>query len=178
MNFKIVGIAVGASIMALMSAAHADPILDIQIYDGGTLLLDTGAVSGGFANPILMNPDGNFSQITVNATGVPLVPSPDLATITLDASSTAASTPATLTIYVAQQNVSPFAGGLDATFTVNSLIGSFGSITEAQYADNNNTLFGTGTTIGSIPFSGTGSAELTNGFTPSGHSFLSCRCTL
>ena len=76
---------------ALLSAgaACANPsLLYIEVFDGATLIAGgTTGVGGGVDNAISNISEGNFTSISVSALGIPVLPSPDLSSTTINARS-------------------------------------------------------------------------------------------
>ena len=131
-----------ASVATLVLAATPAKaaLLTIDVFDNSTLV-DTITSTSGIAN--LAATDANFSDITVNASGSPVLAGADLSTVTLDVKSASAGTHV-LTIDVFQTGVSAPAGStLRSTFSTNDLIGSPGPTTEATFFNGSDSALGT-----------------------------------
>jgi hypothetical protein len=137
--------------MTPMVGANATPGLQIEVFDGNTPtpFFDTSVSTTGSAflnlndvtNP---NFDPNFSSVIVSVNGFPLIPSPNLNSTTIDASSIA---PSTLTVLVTQTGLSVPLENLASTFTFNGLTGQMESGTFQNWIDVNDTPFGMTTPI-------------------------------
>jgi hypothetical protein len=142
---KLLGLA-GLVAAIGLSPAHATPLtptIQIQVYDGTALIGQSSPITGGTAT--FLTSDASFSSISVSALGIPLLPSPEFSTTTLDVKSRS---PATLTVLVTQTNVSmPSPTNLLSTFTFNALIGSGSTAVLSNYIDAANIAFGMTTQI-------------------------------
>ena len=75
--------------------------------------------------------DPGFATITVTSSGVPVQPSPNLATVTLNVTTATGFTgPRTLTVTVTQTGITFPGGAASVTFTFNGLIGAPGPATQ------------------------------------------------
>ena len=139
--------------------ANAAPTLSIEIRDGATLIGSAMNVLGGSASATASS--ANFNTISVSALGVPTLPSPDLASQSLQVTTGSTFTnPATLQVMVTQQGLTGFpAVNLANTFTGNTLtsLGRFSLFTIANYYDSTNAAFGMGTLMASASYTGIGS---------------------
>lgn len=125
-------------------AAHAVPLLSVKVFDGASLVGSASNVSGGVLN--LTGSDSNFASFNVSVLGIPLIPSPDLSSTTLDVKSKGGA--ATLTIWITQTDASVlYPTRLASTFTFNALTGTNSSAVLTNYIDSSNTAFGTATQI-------------------------------
>lgn len=137
------GLAALVAAIGLAPAAHATPTMQIAVYDGLTLIGQSGSVTGGAIT--FVTSDANFNSVTVSGLGIPLLPSPELSTTTLDVKSLGT---ATLTVLVTQTNVTvPAPINLLSTFTFNALTGVSSSAVLTNYIDATNTAFGMATQI-------------------------------
>lgn len=117
----------GWSLLAV--PVYAAPILSVTATDNGTALTFVpttnvpGDLNGTFTDP-------NFNEISVNITGVPSVPSPDLGTVTLNVLGSAGGTHV-LNIVAVQSGLTQPVGfnGMDA-MTFDNTIGAGGPATE------------------------------------------------
>jgi hypothetical protein len=114
-------LATGASI-GLLAAPASNATLMLSVTDNGVPIAGCAATS---ASPLSVTcSDANFSAIQVSAQGTPTVPSPDLGTITISATSGALVGTHVLDAMLTQSGLSNFPGSLSSTtFTENSLIG-------------------------------------------------------
>lgn len=129
----------GATLLAAATAPGA-AALDIEVFDGATLVDSVTSVSG---SATLSTTDANFSEIGVVATGVPLLPNADLSTVTLNVKSASAGTHI-LTVDVFQTGVSAAAGTkVFSTFTTNDLVGDPGPTVEGTFFNGTDTTLGT-----------------------------------
>jgi hypothetical protein len=161
----------GAALVLLsVGAAHATPLLSIQVYDGATLIASSLNVTGGIDNAINNISDSNFTSISVSALGIPIIPSPDLSSTTINAKSNGNG--ATLTVLVSQTGVTvPSPLELQSSFTFNALIGTNSTTTMANYISATNNAFALTTLIGSAFFdASTGAVQVAgpilSGLTP------------
>ncbi|MDB5375095.1 MAG: hypothetical protein JWP04_3737, partial [Belnapia sp.] len=97
-KLSALALGLGLAITTTISAIAA-PTLSIQIFDGATLIGSVTNVAGGSASTLAS--DANFSNIIVSAQGVPVLPTPNLSSISINATSAAATTH-TLTVKVTQ----------------------------------------------------------------------------
>lgn len=127
-------LAATTALAALPLVANAAPTLSVTATDNGTPLVFTpamnnaGELTGSFADPL-------FSQITVDITGVPAVPSPDLGTVTLQISSNSTFTGTHIINLIATQSGLTEPAGFNGTetMTFNNLIGGGGPATETLF---------------------------------------------
>ena len=126
--------AAGAALgIALAPAAYAVPLLTVGVLDDGVAV--ALACSGGTTGTInCLGGSTNYSSITVSAQGVPLLPSPDLSSLTINATSSTGGTH-TITVDVFQSGINtPPPSTLNSTFTINHLVGApFGPSTLSDY---------------------------------------------
>lgn len=114
-----------------VSPLHA-ATLTLEIFDNGSLIDTVSSVSGAAT---LTSSDAVFSNITVAAQGVPILPNADLSSVTLDATSRATFTGThDLTVDVIQSGVTG-KGNTQSTFTINGLVNDPGPTTESTLAD-------------------------------------------
>ncbi len=114
--------------LGLAGPVAAAPMLTLDVYDNGTLVAGTPITSSTGTLSFNGSATG-FSVINVDVSGVPLIPSPELGTVTLDTRSLSAGT-RTLEVLVTQSGLPSFAGGTgETTSTVNGLIGAPGPTT-------------------------------------------------
>jgi hypothetical protein len=119
------------ALVALASPAQAT--LMIEVFDNGALIDNISGVTTGAAS--LTANDANFSNITVNAQGSPILPHADLSSVTLDATASAGFTGAhTLTVDILQSFITGLGNTL-STFTVNGLTNDPGPTTESTFAN-------------------------------------------
>lgn len=131
-----------AFIAAIGTTPASAGILGIEIFDNATLVDSLSGETTGTAS--LSSSDANFSNITVDVQGSPVLPHADLSTVTLDATaSTGFVGTHTLTIDVFQTAVSGH-GSTQSTFTINGLIGDPGPTTESTFEG------GTASSLGSL----------------------------
>ena len=124
--------ALAALLLAASAVPSAAATLDIEVFDNGTLIDSVSSVSGAAT---ATSSDATFSNITVAAQGVPILPRADLSSVTLDATAASTFTGAhTLTVDVFQSGISGV-GGTRSTFTVNGLVNDPGPTTESTFAD-------------------------------------------
>lgn len=109
-------------------ASNASATLVLSVTDNGVPIAGCASTS---ASPLAVNcSDAFFSAIQVSAQGTPTVPSPDLGTITINASAGPLAATHLLDVMVTQTGLSGFTGSLSSTtFTENSLIGLPGPTT-------------------------------------------------
>lgn len=125
---KVLGTA--AIALLAMSPAMGAPVLSVTATDNGTALVFTpntnvpGDLTGSFA-------DASFSQITVDLSGVPAVPSPDFGTVTLQVSGFTGTGTHVIDLIAQQSGLTEPAGfnGM-LTQTNNNLIGGPGPVTQ------------------------------------------------
>jgi hypothetical protein len=138
----------GGAVFVLLSvgAAHATPLLSIQVFDGATLIGSSLNVSGGAIN--LSNVfDGNFTSISVSALGILTLSIPDLSSTTINAKSNGNG--ATLTVLITQTGVSVLSPlQLLSTFTFNALLGTNSTAVTTNYISASDQAFALTTQIG------------------------------
>jgi hypothetical protein len=151
MKFLLLAAVAGAALLT-PTLGNATPSLGLAIYDGLTLLGSTSSASGSAV--LSLAGTLNYSFILVTANGVPLIPTPNLNSVTLDTTSKA---PATLTVWVTQTGLTNlFPINLASSFTINKLTGLSESVTITNYIDASNAAYGTATQIGSDTLAKTG----------------------
>jgi hypothetical protein len=137
-----------------MAQANATPGLQIEVFDGTTLMSNTvfngtsfvPASNSGIAD-VLDDSDANFSNISVSVQGIPKIPSPNLSSTTIDASTSGIALPTTLTVLVTQTGVSMPLENLASTFTFNALTGQSETAVFQNWIDKNDVAFGMTTPI-------------------------------
>jgi PEP-CTERM motif len=136
--------AAGAALgIALAPAAYAVPLLTVGVLDDGVAV--ALACSGGTTGTInCLGGSTHYSSITVSAQGVPLIPDPDLSSLTINATSLTGGTH-TITVDVFQTGINtPPPSTLNSTFTINHLVGApFGPSTLSDYINGTATTLGT-----------------------------------
>lgn len=126
--------------LAASAVPSAAAVLHIEVFDGVSLVSSVTSVSGSAS---INTFDSNFSDITVGATGVPLVPNADLSSVSLNIKS-ATTGSHTITVDVFQTGVSAPAGSrLESTFTTNDLIGDPGPTVESTFFNGTSGSLGT-----------------------------------
>jgi hypothetical protein len=138
---KFLGLAALAASIGLAPVASATPTIQIAVYDGLTQIGLSPVITTGTYT--LATTDANFPSISVTALGIPLLPSPQLATTTLDVQSNG---PSTLTVLVTQTDVTS-ATNLLSTFAFNALLGTASTAVLTNYIDAGNVAFATTTQI-------------------------------
>src|SRR5215213_4224934 len=144
-----------AGALMLASGANAATI---------TIGLQEAGVNGGAITPVAVGigsaaiqtlPYGTFSANTVDGTGRPILPLPDvLDSSSLNVSSTAAGT---LRVYVTSQNNNDVSNVWLSAFTSNRLPTGW-SVTEQTFLDPANGLFSTAIALGTAVFNAIGSS--------------------
>jgi hypothetical protein len=149
--------AIGTAVLAWAASANATGTISLEIFDGAAvpanLIASVSNVSGGFAT--VAGSDANFSSVSVTAHGVPVIPSPDFGTLTIDAQS--ASGNHSLTILATQQGLTDFPSGiLASSFAAYYLLNSqnVSSVQISNFIDAGNGAFAMTTPIGSHTFIG------------------------
>jgi hypothetical protein len=145
--------AIGTAVLAWGTGANAAETISLQVFDGATLIGSVSNVLGGFAT--VSGSDANFSSFSITANGVPVIPSPDFGTLTIDAQSVAGGH--TLTVLATQQGLTSFPSGtLASSFAANYLVGgqNVSSVLTANFIDAGNGAFAMTTPIGSHTFTG------------------------
>jgi hypothetical protein len=153
MKKLLLSAALGAAALAYGTAANAAATISLQVFDGATLIGSVSGILGGFAT--VSGSDANFSSFSVTANGVPVVPSPDFATLTIDAQSVSGGH--TLTVLATQQGLTGFPSGLLASsFAANYLVGGANvtSVAINNFIDAGNGAFALTTPIGAHTFTG------------------------
>jgi hypothetical protein len=103
------------------------------VLDGATPV--TLTCTGGAGTDVCTGSDANFTSISVNATGVPAIPSPDLGTVTLDVTAATGGTHV-LTITSTQTGLSfPAGASSTTTDTFNGLVGGPGPVTYDMFVN-------------------------------------------
>lgn len=135
----------GAALLSTgASHANATPSLSIEVFDGATLL---GSATNPASAALFLTGTTNYSLISVIASGVPNLPTPNLNSINLDTTSKA---PSTLTVLVTQTGLTnPFPINLASSFTINALTGPSELVIISNYIDAANVAFATTTLIAS-----------------------------
>jgi hypothetical protein len=136
--------AAGAALgIALAPAAYAVPLLTVGVLDDGVAV--ALACSGGTTGNInCLGGSTHYSSIIVSAQGVPLLPDPDLSSLTINATATSGGTH-TITVDVFQTGINtPPPSTIISTFTINHLVGApFGPSTLSDYINGTATTLGT-----------------------------------
>jgi hypothetical protein len=161
MRKSFIAIVALAGFVGVTSAAVAAPTLHFRAYDSGVLELSSSSNTGTLN---VVGGTTNFTVVTGTAIGQPIIQAPDLSVQTTTVSAAGTPNPTTIRMEFSQTDVdSASAGGLLAalasTFTVNTLAGegNIESVVITSYADNSNTVFGTGIQLATDTFSGIGS---------------------
>jgi hypothetical protein len=124
----LTAIALGAAALSAASSANAG-LLEVKVFDdgvqvGATVTSGTGAIA-------YVGSDANFSDIQVSAQGDAIVPSPDLSSTTIEASTGPGFVGShQLEVDVLQTGLAFLGGLMNVTGTVNGLIGAPGPTTE------------------------------------------------
>lgn len=141
--------------------AIAAPTLSVTATDNGTSLVFVpatnvpGDLTGTFLDPL------NFSQITVDLTGVPAVASPDFGTVTLQVSGFTGTGTHEIVLDATQSGLTEPAGfNGELTMTNNNLIGGNGPTTQT-FSIN-------GAAVNSFTFPASPASSATKNFTDSG----------
>jgi hypothetical protein len=116
---------------ALLTSLPANAgLLTLVVLDNGALVGSDNSSTGQLT---FTTSDSNFSDINVTVTGVPLLPVPDLGTVSTDISTSAGFTGThVLTILAKQSELGSIAiNPGTVTFTANGLIGAPGPTTES-----------------------------------------------
>jgi hypothetical protein len=150
-----------AAVMLGLFAAPAHATLTCAItVDGATIATcpasNTGSISFNGADAPL------FSSITLTGSGSPILPQPDLSSVTLDVSSSATfSGTHVLGVDLFQTNIAaPTGATLESTATINGLINLPGPTTLSDFIN------GTATSLGSTLRSSTFAADFTGNVGP------------
>jgi len=147
------GAAIGIGVLAWGTSANAAATISLEVFDGATLIGSVSNVLGGFAT--VSGSDANFSSFSVTSNGVPVIPSPDFGTLTIDAQAVSGSH--TLTVLATQQGLTGFPSGvLASSWAANYLVNpqNVSSVAVANFIDPGNGAFATTTPIGSHTFTG------------------------
>lgn len=133
--------------LGIAPMAYAVPTLNTLAFEDGnplTLPCTPGnpSTSGGIS---CTGSNADFSMIALIGVGVPSVPSPDLSSVTLNASASAGFTGThVLTIDLFQTGITALAPRqMTSTFTINDLIGGPGPTTETTYINGTSSTLGT-----------------------------------
>jgi hypothetical protein len=160
MNKTLVAAIAGLALAAVTNVAIAAPTLSFRVFEdllpqaGPTVTSTTGVLSGSFSTP-------SFTVVTGLATGIPVIAAPSLGAQTTSISSNTnfGNGPHTIRVEFTQTDVpSLSAGGLAAqlasTLTANLLVNGnlIESVTISNYANANNTAFGTTTLLAKQTF--------------------------
>jgi len=145
----------GAACLAMVSIANAATVtigLQQAGVNGGAIT----PVAGGVGSANIANlPYGTFTSNTVDGTGRPILPLPDI----LDSSSLNVTSdgPGTLRVYVTSQNNNDVSNVWLSSFTTNRLTPGW-SVTEQTFLDPANGLFSTAIALGSAVFNSMGTS--------------------
>jgi len=164
MNRSLVAIVAFAGFAGVSAAAIAAPTLHFRAFDdGGPAALLNSSNTG------ILNVNGgttNFTVVSGFATGNPILSEPNLSLNSLSVAAGGLENTTTLRLEFAQTDLdSATAGGMFAslasTFTVNTLAGNgtIESVTISAFANDDNSLWGTGIALGTYDFSGIGSFD-------------------
>jgi hypothetical protein len=143
----------GATLALAAGGALAQETISLNADFNGNPLGSVSNINGGSAT---VSGSGLGVSFSVTSLGVPLVPSPDFATVTLDANVTNLAG-GTLTILATQQNLTNFsAGNFASTFAADFLIGNanVSAILMTSWVDPGNGAFALTNLIGSQLCSG------------------------
>jgi len=149
--------AAGAALgIALAPAAYAVPLLTVNVLDDG-VGVPLACIGGTTGSINCSGGTAHYSDIEVHAQGVPLLPDPNLSSLTINATSATGGTH-TITVQVFQTGLNtPPPSDLTSTFTINHLVGApFGPSTLSDYIN------GTTNTLGTLLASQSFAAGLTN----------------
>ena len=116
---------------ALLTSLPANAgLLTLVVLDNGALVGSDNSSTGQLT---FTTSDSNFSDINVTVTGVPLLPVPDLGTVSTDVSTSSGFTGThILGIFVKQSGIGSFeVNPGTVTFTANGLVGAPGPTTES-----------------------------------------------
>ena len=141
--------------LCLLAGGAEAALLTSTASGGGLPGVNTCNASSGTGSLSANCSGGIFSSIQINATGTPVLLSPELSATTL---TVAANAPGTLTLDINQTGLASYTGGVQVTLTNNDLIGAdVGPIVLSAQAPD-------GTTIFSMSFAGSGT--VTSGVIP------------
>jgi len=118
-------------------------LLSAQAFDGVTAV--TLACTGGVnVTLICSGSSANYGSINIAAQGDPTLPSPDLSSLTINATALNTGTH-TITVQVFQTGIiSPPPSAITSTFTINHLVGApFGPSTLSSYVNGTSSTLGT-----------------------------------
>jgi hypothetical protein len=121
--------ALAASLLAVLPA-NATPLMTLTVSDNGIVI---GSDTSNNGHITFVTSDSNFADIIVLANGVPLLPAPDLGTVSTDISTATHFTGKhVLTIVVEQSGIGsiPVNAGT-VSFTANGVVGTPGPTTES-----------------------------------------------
>jgi hypothetical protein len=121
----------GAAMLGLIAPAYAT--LQIEVFDNGTLIDNISGITTGAAS--LTTNDANFTNITINAQGAPILPNADLSSVTLDATAAVGFTGSHELTFDVLQTAVTGTGNTLSTFTVNGLTNDPGPTTESTFAN-------------------------------------------
>lgn len=153
-RFALLALASGFA-MAAASPANAAIFLAYQLQPGGAINAVTNtSVIPGFAQG--SGSAGGFS-FTFNASGFPVMNSPELTSQTITAQFDGAKTD-TISLYVVQTGNTSFVGGLTSTFTSQALLGGASSVTMSTYYDTTNAVSYGGTQLATATFNTLGTS--------------------
>lgn len=126
-----------SALIGLPLAAGAVPTLTITATDSNAIPITLTCGTGLGGTDTCTGSNVDFSSITINATGVPLLPSPDLDSVDITATSASGATvPVTLNVTVTQTGISNPPVELQSTFTANDLVGGpFGPTTMTTFVN-------------------------------------------
>jgi hypothetical protein len=156
---KILALAlITAPALVAATAAHAAPMLEAEVFDNGVQVGTLQTSSNGVLQ--FSTSDSVFSSIQLTSDGVPIEPSPDLASQTTKVTSSSNfSGTHDLQIVVTQTGLSGFSGLLtfSTSYAADFLNGASGitSDTVKNYIDSGNAAFGETTLIGQSTCTGT-----------------------
>lgn len=148
-----------AAAFSLLALAPAEAgIISCSILVDGTSVASCPATSTGSLSFSSTTASPLFSSITLTGEGPPVVPNPDLSTVTLDVSSASTfSGTHVLTVDIFQTGVSaPIGSMLETTATINNLIGLPGPTTLLDAINGTQTSLGTTLRSNTFPVSFTG----------------------
>jgi hypothetical protein len=150
MRFRIQMLAAAAATVLGGGTAFALPTLNLAATDNGSPISLLGCAPSTTGSLTCTGSDANFSSIVVSVTGVPILPSPNLSSITIDATSSVGGTHQ-LAVNVFQTDITAPPESLTSTFSINHLNGGpFGPTTETTYYNGTTTALGT--QLGSATF--------------------------
>ena len=128
-------LACSAACALLAAAAPASATLQIEVFDNGAFVAEVTGITTGAVTLTADAADPNFSNITINVQGSPILPKADLSSVTLDATTSSNfSGTHTLTVDTLPRSITG-TGNTLSTFTVNGLVNDPGPTTERTFAD-------------------------------------------